>query len=222
MNKSRAMLFSAVLLTVAFVGTAMAGTSVSFMAGAGTGVQSAVLAGYLVNIPNDDPSMSITTAISVSNIMMAPAGVTAGGYGDDHQKMGSLEFYLYNQDGEMEMYETKMGSPGAGLNGDGMLEAGGTYTVLLSEILEAAGADEMFVGYGWVVANFDAVAGTRTVTVWATGFTQHGDMTPTLDDTGDAGIDIMEMMDDDMDDMDDSDSEGDGDDHDDDDHGHDH
>ena len=57
MNKSRAMLFSAVLVTVAFGGTAMAGTSVSFMAGAGTGVQSAVFASYLVNIPSEDPML---------------------------------------------------------------------------------------------------------------------------------------------------------------------
>ena len=199
MNKSRAMLFSAVLVTVAFGGTAMAGTSVSFMAGAGTGVQSAVFASYLLNIPSENPMLGFQTAISVSNIMMAPDGVMAGGYGDNYQKMGSLEFYLYNNDGSPPvMYETMMGSPGSGLEDDGTLMPGGTYTVQLHEILEAAGADGMFSGYGWVVANFDAVAGTRTVVNWATGFSEGGDLTPTVDHSGDGGLNIM-MMDDMMD-----------------------
>jgi hypothetical protein len=198
MNKSRAMLFSAVLVTVAFGGTAMAGTSVSFMAGAGTGVQSAVFASYLVNYPMEDATMSLNTAISVSNIMMAPDGIMAGGYGDNYQKMGSLEFYLYNQDGSMVMYETNMDSKGTGLEEDGTLMPGATYTVHLSEILMAAGADPMFIGYGWVVANFDAVAGTRTVTSYGLGFSQHGDLTPTVDHSGDGGLNIM-MMDDMMD-----------------------
>ena len=194
MNKSRSMLFSAVLLTVAFGGSAMAGTSVSFMQGAGTGVHSAVFASYLVNIPNEDPSLSFSTAISVSNILMAPAGIHAGGYGDKSEEMGTLEFYLYGQDG-MVMYKTEMGSPGFGLTEDGMLMPGATYTVQLHEILDAAGADGMFIGYGWVVANFDAVAGTRTVVNWATGFSQGGDLTPTVDHSGDGGLNIMMMMD---------------------------
>ena len=206
MNKSRTMLFSAILLTVAFAGTAMAGTSVSFMAGHDTGVKSAVFASYLVNIPADDPMLSFNTAISVSNIMMAPAGVSAGGYEDGYQKMGKLEFYLWNHGGgDPIMYATTMGSPGTGLTEDGMLMPGATYTVQLHEILEAAGADGMFIGYGWVVAHFDAVAGTRSVVNWATGFSAGGDLTPTVDHSGDGGLNIGEMdemMDMDMDDMD--------------------
>ena len=60
MNKSRAMLFSAVLLTVAMGGTAMAGSSVSFMAGPGsTGVQSAVFASFLVVRPEHGRSVHV-------------------------------------------------------------------------------------------------------------------------------------------------------------------
>ena len=188
MNKSRAMLFSAVLLTVAFGGTALAGTSVSFMAAGHTSQQSAVFGSYLVSIPNEDPMYAFDTAISVSNVLAAPAGIdTAGGAYEGDDMMGTLEIYLYNRDGEMMMHETSMDSPGSGLT-DGMLGPGETYTVLLSEIV----GDMEFVGYGWVVANFDGVAGTRTVI--GSFVNQHGDMTPPVSRHG-AGIKPM-MMDD--------------------------
>lgn len=184
MNKSRAMLFSAVLLTVAFGGTAMAGTSVSFMAAGHTSEQSAVFASYLVSIPNEDPMYAFDTAISVSNVLMAPDGIdTAGGAYEGYNKTGTLEIYLYDRDGMMMMHETSMDSPGSGLT-DGMLGPGQTYTVLLSEIL----GDMEFVGYGWVVANFDAVAGTRTVI--GSFVTQHGSMTPQVSHHG-GGLKVM-------------------------------
>ena len=205
MNKSRAMLISAVLVTVAFGATAMAGTSVSFMAAGHTSEQSAVFGSYLVSLP----MLGFDTAISVSNVLMGPDGIdTAGGYGEGTDMMGTLEIYLYNRDGEMMMHETSMMSPGTGLT-DGELGPGETYTVLLSEIT----GDMDFVGYGWVVANFDGVAGTRTV--FGPGFSQHGDMTPPVSRHG-AGIKTMPMMmDDDMEmDMDDDDHDHD--------HDHDH
>ncbi len=201
MNKTRAMLCTAVLLVVAFGGTAVAGTSVSFMAAGHTTDQSAVFGSYLVNLPD----LGFDTAISVSNVLMSPEGANVAGSGG-HDMMGTLEIYLY-QGGEMMMVETSMESPGTGLM-DGMLGPGHTYTVLLSEILE----DTAFVGYAWVVANFDAVAGTRTV--FGPGFSQHGDMSPPVSHQG-GGIRMMSMgMDMDM--PDDADSGSD------DDHGHDH
>ena len=103
MNKSRAMLFSAVLLTVAMGGTAMAGSSVSFMAGPGSTNQSAVFASFLAYVPNmDDPSMSIDSAISVSNILGAPDNlmyVVQGGAGEGANMMGTVEIYLYGANG---------------------------------------------------------------------------------------------------------------------------
>lgn len=187
MNKSRAMLFSAVLLTVAFGGTAMAGTSVSFMAAGHTSEQSAVFASYLVSIPHEDPMYAFDTAISVSNVLMAPAGIdVAGGAYEGYNKMGTLEIYLYNRDGKMMMHETSMDSPGSGLDDDGMLGPGQTYTVLLSEVV----GDTEFVGYGWVVANFDGVAGTRTVI--GSFVNQHGTMSPPVSRHG-AGVKPMMM-----------------------------
>lgn len=198
MNKSRAMLFSAVLLTVAFVGTAMAGTSVSFMAAGHTTEQSAVHASFLASVPNmDDPSMGITSAISVSNILAAPAGVdAAGGAYEGYNKMGTVEIYLYNQDGTMAMYSTDKMTAGSGTDKDGNLMPGGTYTVFLHELLAAAGHEGMFIGYAWIVGNFDGIAGTRTV--MGMGFNQHGDLSPGVNHMG-GGVKPMMMSDDDMD-----------------------
>ncbi|MCY3777505.1 MAG: hypothetical protein OXH11_16145 [Candidatus Aminicenantes bacterium] len=166
----------------------MAGTTVSFMAASDTSEQRAVFGSYLVSLP----MLGFDTAISVSNVLMAPDGIdVAGGAYEGYNKMGTLEIYLYNRDGMMTMHVTSMDSPGTGLT-DGMLDRGETYTVLLSEIT----GDMDFVGYGWVVANFDGVAGTRTV--FGPGFSQHGDMTPPASHHG-AGIKMMKM---DMDDMD--------------------
>ena len=212
MNKSRAMLFSAVLLTVAFAGTAMAGTSVSFMAAGHTSEQSAVFASYLVSIPNDDPMYAFDTAISVSNVLGAPEGIDVAGYGEGYNKTGTLEIYLYNRDGTMTMHETSMDSPGAGLT-DGMLGAGQTYTVLLSEIV----GDTEFVGYGWIVGNFDGIAGTRTVI--GNFVNQHGTLSPPVSHQGAGmGVTVMDGMDMDGMDMDDDDHDH----EDEDDHDHDH
>ncbi len=182
MNKTRAMLCTAVLLVVAFGGTATAGTSVSFMAAGHTTDQSAVFGSYLVSLPD----LGFDTAISVSNVLMSPKGTNvSGGVGTGYDMMGTLEIYLYNRDGTMTMMETSMDTMGEGLT-DGMLGPGETYTVLLSELVE----DMDFVGYGWIVANFDAVAGTRTV--FGPGFSQHGDMTPPVSRHG-GGIRMMSM-----------------------------
>ena len=169
MNKSRAMLFSAVLLTVAMGGTAMAGSSVSFMAGPGSTTQSAVFASFLAYVPNmDDPSMSIDSAISVSNILGAPGNlmyVVQGGAGEGANMEGTVEIYLYGNDGSTPMYSTDMMMLGVdtGIGMDGVLMPGGTFTVFLSEILMAAGHEGQFLGYAWIVGNFDGIAGTRKV-----------------------------------------------------------
>ena len=63
----------------------------------------------------------------------------------------------------MVMYSTDMMMAGQGTGMDGMLMPGMTYTVFLSEILMAAGHEGPFLGYAWIVGNFDGIAGTRKV-----------------------------------------------------------
>ena len=65
------------------------------------------------------------------------------------------------------------------MTNEGTLSPGQTYRVLLSEILAAAGGPVSFAGYGWVVANFDAVQGTANITDFST-FTQTLVMQPDL------------------------------------------
>ena len=40
--------------------------------------------------------------------------------------------------------------------------------------------DNEFTGYGWVIGNFDAIAGTYNVTIFGLGFTQNFELTPTV------------------------------------------
>ena len=122
------------------------------------------------------------TAISVSNILAAPPRVSEvlDNFSD---REGTLEFYLWNGDGQMTFYATSQTSPGVGLGLGGTLAPGQTYRVLLSDILDAAGfAEESFFGYGWLVANFDGVQGTANVTDFAT-FTQTTVLQPDLGTT---------------------------------------
>lgn len=51
-------------------------------------------------------------------------------------------------------YTTGAASPGTGLDATGKLPAGSTYTVLLSQLLTAAGAPADFAGYMFIVTNF--------------------------------------------------------------------
>lgn len=122
----------------------------------------------------------VDTALSVSNVLAAPLGI-----GDEMQARfsvteGTLEFYLWDSNGSLVVYETGPDSPGAGLSSTGTLSAGQTYRVLLSEVLSAAEYEkDSFVGYGWVIANFEGVQGTTNVTDFAR-FTQSTVMQPDL------------------------------------------
>ena len=151
--------------------------------------QSAVFASYLVSIPNGDPDQVIDTYISVSNVLSAPKGVnTAGSPYEGEDKVGTLEIYLCHRgDDEPMIYETTGDSPGSGLDENGMLAPGQTYTVRLAEIV---GEDRAFVGYGWIVGNFDGIAGTRTIINFGQGMTVHGDLTPKLSHHG-AGVKLI-------------------------------
>ncbi len=144
--------------------------------------QTAVFAAFLSDsaIPN---TLEIQTAISVSNVLATPPGFQSdflNPTGGDTR--GTLEFYLWNDDGQLYFYETDMSTTiGRGLNEDGTLGPGQTFTVFFRDILREAGfpvGETEFLGYGWVVANFDGVAGTYNVAVFDIGFTQSFELLP--------------------------------------------
>ena len=83
---------------------------------------------------------------------------------------GTLRFTLFPNDGEMTEYETSGSSPGGGLDEDGVLLAGKTYTVLASELLNVAVEDFYgdFQGHIFVRADFTGCRGLGWVTDSAT------------------------------------------------------
>lgn len=129
----------------------------------------------------------VDSAISVSNVCAAPDDVSFFiGEGPDR---GTVTLVLYDRDGEMFTYTTHSDVVGSGLNPDGTLGPGRTWTVRLAEVLAASqglpeSAIEDFSGYGWVLAGFDCLAGTYNNTIFGLGFTQAFEMMPAMGQGG--------------------------------------
>ena len=82
---------------------------------------------------------------------------------------GSITFTLFPNDGDMVEYPTDGMSPGVGLDPDGFIPAGNTYTVLLSEILDAADFSGDFIGHFYVKTDFTGCRGMAYVTDFKSG-----------------------------------------------------
>jgi len=95
------------------------------------------------------------TGIAVSNSTKDP-GKSAMGVSSAIGQSGTVTFYFYPQAPATTgfSYTTKAGSPGAGLDASGNLPSGSTYSVLLSQLLAAAGQPKDFTGYIFVISNF--------------------------------------------------------------------
>lgn len=149
----------------------------------------AVFAQYLVVRPNEDPRYTVDCAISVSNVCAGPGSVAYLTGRDEAPIRGSVALFLYNSDGTPISYVTDSNSPGTGLNADGTLGAGQTWTVRLAEVLNAAGFKDKagkaeFNGYGWILSEFDCLAGTYNNTIFGLGFTQNFEMLPAMGQGG--------------------------------------
>ena len=150
----------------------------SILASSTTLSQTAVFAAFLANL---DSGADGDSAISVSNILGAPSG---SGFPEGGDTMGSLSIYLYDTNSDSAWVFDTADNPtvGSGLDASGQLGSGKTYTVLLSEVVNAVGGGD-FVGYAWIVANFDAVAGTFVNFFPALGVGQSFQMQPTTGGT---------------------------------------
>ena len=139
------------------------------------------------------PTPEISTSISVSNpLAMDPMSpfLDLSGF----VTVGTIEVYLWDQTaGELISFETSGDSVGRGLVADGTLPPGGTWTFLVSDVLNEAGWEDNFVGFGWIVANFDGVAGTHTVTIFNVGFNQAFHAVPAIGQGfhGTAGLPVV-------------------------------
>ncbi len=188
MAKCRAILFFMVVVTLIFGANAFAGKigtdSGSLKGTSVTTSQTAVFAAFLSNAGGSEllPS-GINTAISVSNILAVPAGLSSDFLniaGSDDR--GTVDLYMWDRDGTAYSASSANCIVGFGLNEDGTLGPGQTWTFLLADILDCLGLSPSteFNGYGWVVGNFDAIAGTYNVTVFDVGFTQNFELTPAV------------------------------------------
>jgi len=181
MSKVRAIVLLTLVIGVAF-GTAAA-KDTPFLQAQATTDQVALFVPFVafLNAPGSDND--IDSALSVSNILAAPNGIfpTTG----LSRREGSIELYFFTAEGDILAVETEDNSIGNGvLDDQGELKAGRTWSALLSSILAAEDAlpadGEIFSGYVWVVANFDAAQGTATVFFPGFGFAQSLDMEPTI------------------------------------------
>ena len=105
------------------------------------------------------PEMSWNTGIAVTN----PSAFTTT------PLSGKVTFTLFPNGGEMMEYTTDAGTPGDNpLEGDGMLPAGKTYTVLLHELLGWVNHSGDFVGHMYVQTDFTGCRGVGWVTDFGT------------------------------------------------------
>jgi len=110
------------------------------------------------------------TGIAIANTSEDPGTVALGLTGAVAQA-GPITFYFYSQNNATATfnYVTSATSPGSGLvTGTGNVQAGGTYVVLLSQLLAAAGQPTTFAGYVIAVTNFTDAYGIFTVSNFST------------------------------------------------------
>jgi hypothetical protein len=128
-----------------------------FLTEADTADASAVLAAYVAYLED-----GTDTALSVSNTLGAPVieGVELQGFPTGGDTEGAVWAFCSNLvDNQMYVYSSSQdGVVGAGLTEEGMLPAGGTWIVHVSEVLGKIGFDltERFVGYCYFVGEFDS------------------------------------------------------------------
>lgn len=127
---------------------------------------------------NLGPNNIYDTGISIANTTKDPGTTAMGGIVTAPQQSGKITFYFYPQlatpGGTLPTpvtYTTTAGSPGTGLDSSGNLPAGSTYTVLLSQLLAAAGYSGDFQGYIFAITGFTNAHGIYVLSNFA-GFAQ--------------------------------------------------
>lgn len=110
------------------------------------GANTVLLIPYAVN----QPTNGFNTGIAIANTTTDPFTGTASAA----KQNGTITFSFFPQTGTAPApYTTSSTTPGEGLN-NGVLETGRLYTVLLSQLLEAAGVTGDFSGYIFIQCSF--------------------------------------------------------------------
>jgi len=108
------------------------------------------------------------TGLALANTTLDPFGTTAGA----RPQNGNITWNIFPRTGSSCVVTPSNSTTGVGLTSAGILEAGRTYTVLLSELLRVTGSNcpTTMTGYIIGVANFPLGHGSAFVTNF-TGFT---------------------------------------------------
>jgi hypothetical protein len=111
------------------------------------------------------------TGLAVANTSADPFGTANGGASPSAGSI-RLDFFPTASTGgagtSFSLTTSSTVRPGVGLSSDGTLAAGATWTVLLSQVLSAAGQSGSFIGYVFIQANFLNAHGTATISDFRT------------------------------------------------------
>jgi len=111
------------------------------------------------------------TGLAIANTTADPFGSTGGGATPAAGTV-TLNFFPTVAAGgpgtTFSLTTSATSRPGAGLSSDGTLAAGATWTVLMSQVLSAAGQSGTFIGYVFIQANFLNAHGTATISDFRT------------------------------------------------------
>ncbi len=111
------------------------------------------------------------TGIAVANTTKDPFGTSAGGATPGNGTI-TVDFFPTTSTGgagtPFSLTTSSTVKTGSGLSSDGTLAAGATWTVLLSQLLTAAGQTGSFNGYIFIRANFLDAHGTATISDFKT------------------------------------------------------
>src|SRR5437867_12658255 len=111
------------------------------------------------------------TGIAIANTTKDPFGTSSGGATPGNGTITVDLFPTTSTGGAGTPFSLTTSTtvkPGGGLSSDGTLAAGATWTVLLSQLLTAAGQTGGFTGYIFIRANFLDAHGTATISDFKT------------------------------------------------------
>ncbi len=157
--------------------------------------------GTLFSIAGSTTTLLVPYAVTMTaagyNTGFAIANTTVDPAEEAIPQVGTITFTLYQQQSGSTAptsytYTTQATSPGTGLDATGKLPGGSLYTVLLSEILSAAGAPPDFSGYVFIECNFTNAHALATISDF-TGYTSGSYALVVLPDRtgGDAGAENL-------------------------------
>jgi len=127
--------------------------------------QTTLLMPYALTLPPYD------TGIAIANTTADPFGATGGGATATSGTITANFFPTTSTGGAGTPFSLTTSStvrPGLGLSSDGTLASGATWTVLMSQLLTAAGQTGNYTGYVFFTTNFLDAHGTATISDFRT------------------------------------------------------